>query len=124
MKPAEINRCQKQLFALRDRLVHDVSELKEEAMRGAGGEASGSLSNVPLHLADLGTDASEKEIDFNLVGNEEQILDEINAALERVDQGTFGRCEQCGQEIAAERLRVMPYCRYCVSCAQKKERKP
>lgn len=123
MKPTAIKKCQKHLLDLRERLVGDVSELQRKAMRGAGGESSGSLSNVPLHLADLGTDAFEKEVDFDLVGNEEHILDEINAALERVERGTFGRCEQCDREITAERLLTIPYSRYCVSCAQKKEKK-
>jgi RNA polymerase-binding protein DksA len=121
MTPAELNGFREQLQGLRNRLRGDVSHLTREALHETGGEASGSLSNTPIHMADLGTDNFEQEFTLGLIQNEEQALDEIGAALERIEQKTFGRCEDCQKEIPRERLRALPYARYCVECARKHE---
>lgn len=121
MTKAVLDTYRQQLVALRSRLKGDVSHLADEALRKAGGEASGSLSNMPIHMADLGTDNFEQEFTLSLLENEEQALDEIGAALDRIDKGTFGQCEECGKEIPRERLRALPYARRCVACARKQE---
>ncbi len=108
-----------QLFALAERIKSDMSSLAGEALRKTGGEASGNLSNTPLHLADLGTDAFEQELTMNLLQNETGALAEIAAALERIEQGSFGRCEICGSPIPQERLEAVPYVRHCIACARR-----
>jgi RNA polymerase-binding transcription factor DksA len=107
------------LLALRSRLNGDVSHLADEALRARGGEASGSLSNAPLHMADLGTDNFDQEFTFELLQNQEQTLDEIGQALDRIDKGSFGRCEECHGPIPRARLQALPYTRHCVACARK-----
>src|SRR5262249_15729722 len=119
MTQADFDGYRKQLTDLRDRLRGDVSHLTREALRETGGEASGSLSNTPIHMADLGTDNFEQEFTVGLIQNEEQALDEIGAALDRLKQGTFGRCEECGKDIPRPRLQAIPYTRHCVECARK-----
>src|SRR5262245_60457428 len=96
--------CRQALLRLRDRLDGDVSALAEEVFRAAGGEASGGLSNVPIHLADLGTAHFEQTVAVSLLVSEERTLEEVAAALVRIEKGTFGRCEGCQQEIAGARL--------------------
>ena len=113
-----------QLLARRGRLDGHVSHLAGEAMHKDGEATGGNLSHVPLHMADLGTDNYERENTLRLLANEGRLLEEINAALERIQQGTFGRCEECGGPIAPrERLKELPFTRYCVACAQKLDRK-
>src|SRR5215831_9405400 len=119
MNKAVLNGFREQLQSLRGRLKGDVTHLADEALRKGGGEASGSLSNMPIHMADLGTDNFEQEFTLSLLQNEEQALDEIAAALDRLDQHTFGRCEECHKEIPRQRLQALPYTRYCVDCARK-----
>lgn len=119
MTKAELDSFQETLLSLRQRLSGDVSHLAEEAMRARGGEASGSLSNAPLHMADLGTDNFEQEFTLGLLQNQEQALTEIGDALERIRRGTFGRCEECQQAIPKARLQALPYTRHCVACARK-----
>ena len=119
MTKAERETYQETLLALRSRLKGDVSHLADEALRARGGEASGSLSNAPLHMADLGTDNFEQEFTLNLLQNQEQALTEIDEALERIKQGTFGRCEECEESIPKARLQALPYTRHCVACARK-----
>ncbi|MBI1915500.1 MAG: TraR/DksA C4-type zinc finger protein [Planctomycetes bacterium] len=107
------------LLNLRARLSGNLSHLAEEALRATGGENSGSLSNTPIHMADLGTDNFEQEFTLSLIQNEEHVLDEIAEALNRINQGTYGKCEECGSPIPKARLQALPYTRHCVNCARK-----
>jgi RNA polymerase-binding transcription factor DksA len=112
------------LHSLRSRLTGDVSRLAGEALRATGGESSGSLSNAPLHPADLGSDNFEQEFTLSLLQNQEQVLDEIADALDRINKGTFGRCEECQGAIPKARLQALPYTRHCVACARKLQQSP
>jgi RNA polymerase-binding transcription factor DksA len=109
------------LMNLHARLTGDVSHLANEALRSGGAEAGGSLSNAPLHPADLGTDNFEQEFTLSLLQNQEHALKEITEALSRIQNGTFGRCEECQGTIPKARLQAVPYTRHCVACARKLE---
>ena len=117
MTEAEISHYRRRLLALKKRLGGDLSELEEEALRPVGADPSGGLSEVPVHPADLATDLYDEEVSLDLLANESQILAEVIDALGRIDQGTFGRCANCKQEIPRERLEAVPYTRYCLVCA-------
>jgi RNA polymerase-binding transcription factor DksA len=123
MTKTELEGYRESLMALQNRHNGDVSHLADEALRRGGGAAAGNLSNMPIHMADLGTDNFEQEFTLNLLQNEEQVLEEISLALERINQGTFGRCEECESEIPKARLQAVPYARYCVECARKLEQR-
>src|SRR5260370_30891747 len=103
MTKTELKSLRQQLLDLGQRLKGDVSSLEEEALRDIGG---GELSNTPLHLADLGSDTFEQEVNVNLLQNEEQQLEQIATALQRMERGTYGRGESCGQGIGIERLKA------------------
>jgi RNA polymerase-binding transcription factor DksA len=119
MTKSDLDSFRETLLNLRSRFSGDVSQLADEALRSMGGEASGSLSNAPLHMADLGTDAFEQEFTLNLLQNQEEALAEIGHALDRIDRGSFGRCEECQNPIPKGRLQALPYARHCVDCARK-----
>jgi RNA polymerase-binding transcription factor DksA len=119
MNSADLKGFEKQLLALQERLGGDVSHLTDEALSPDGDEGHGNLSHMPLHMADLGTDNFERENTLHLLANEEQMLREIAAALDRIGSGKYGRCEECQGEIARARLKELPYTRYCVECARK-----
>jgi RNA polymerase-binding transcription factor DksA len=123
MNSTELKNYQKQLLALQERLGGDVSHLTDEAFNKQGDETGGNLSHMPIHMADLGTDNYEQENTLNLLANEERMLQEIGAALERIDNDKFGKCEECGAEIAKPRLKELPYTRFCVECARKMDQK-
>jgi DnaK suppressor protein len=97
------------LLELRARLGADVNVAEAEALRGA----SPSVGD----RADVSCEASEEEINVALLDNEEYLLREVEAALERLETGRFGRCEGCGRRIAEARLRATPYARTCRRCA-------
>jgi len=121
MTKTELQAYRDQLESLRARHNGDVSHLADEALRRTGGGAAGNLSNMPIHMADLGTDNFEQEFTLNLLQNEEQLLEEIAAALDRMRLGKFGLCEECQAAIPKARLQAVPYARYCVDCARKLE---
>jgi RNA polymerase-binding protein DksA len=119
MTKNQLDKYRDALLALRSRLKGDVSHLANEALRKDTGETGGNLSNTPIHMADLGSDAYEQEFTLNLLENEEQTLEQIAAALKRIDQGSFGRCEECTGPIPSARLQALPFTRHCVECARK-----
>lgn len=120
MTKTELEAFRQQLAQMRERLSGDVSHLADEALHQSSDETSGSGSHVPIHMADLGTDNFERENTLQLMANEKHLLAEINEALERMDQGTFGQCEECqGPILPKARLKELPYTRYCVACAKK-----
>jgi RNA polymerase-binding transcription factor DksA len=119
MTKSDMETYRQQLLELGNRFKGDVGDLSSEAFRKTGGEASGSLSNAPIHMADLGSDNFEAEVTMSLLENEERSLEEIAVALKRIDLGTFGKCEECGKDIARERLRAIPYARLCIDCANR-----
>jgi RNA polymerase-binding transcription factor DksA len=119
MKRAQTDQYRDQLQKLSDRVGRTAAGLEDQARTATGGEAGGGLSNAPLHLGDMGSAAYSQELGATLLENETYIRDEALAALERIDAGTYGRCEHCGADIIPERLEVIPYTRYCTPCAAK-----
>src|SRR5688500_12046547 len=119
MKREQLDRYRDQLRALTAGVQKTAAALEEQVRTPTGGEAGGGLSNAPLHLGDVGSEAYTQELNATLLENETYIRDEALAALERLDRGTYGRCEHCGQDVPAERLDALPYTRFCTPCAAK-----
>lgn len=109
-----------QLLKLERRLRGDVDTLADEAFHRTDGEATGNLSNLPVDdREELGSDNYCQEATIHILEGESARLEEINAALERIDEGTFGSCEECGLEISNTRLQTIPIARQCIECARK-----
>lgn len=121
MKTDELESYRTTLQNLRARLRGDLDQMTDEALRRAQPESSGNLSNVPLHLADVGTENYDQEFTLGLIENEQTTLEQINQALSRIEAKTFGRCEECGEAIAKPRLQALPYTAHCIQCARKLE---
>ncbi len=102
------------LLRKRAELAGDVDHMEQEALRKNRVDATGDLSLMPIHMADIGTDNYEQEFTIELISNEQTTLKEIDAALERVRNGTYGICEGTGKPIPKARLRVKPWARYRV----------
>ena len=109
------------LLAKRAELIGDVDHMTTEALRNSQPGGLGNLSNVPIHMADVGSDNWEQEFTLGLVANERQRLKEIDAALQRVADHTYGICEATHKAIGKQRLRAKPWARYCIEYAREKE---
>jgi DnaK suppressor protein len=121
MKKAEAKEYKGLLVALRARLRGDVNQLADAALKKNQSEANGSISSMPIHMADLGSDNFEQEFSLSLMENDEVTLEAIENALERIESGTYGDCEECGTKIPKTRLEAIPYTALCVKCAAKME---
>jgi RNA polymerase-binding protein DksA len=120
LKPAELAGYREILTGLRARLRGDLDQMTDEALRN-GPDGTGNLSNLPIHMADMGTDAFDQEFTLGLIENEQATLDLIHEALGRLDKGTYGLCQECGGPIAKPRLQALPYAAHCIDCARKQE---
>ena len=126
MKKSETKEFKELLLSLRARLRGDVEQLKAEALSCAEGNGD---AKSPTHLAELGTDAYEQDFSLRFVENDQETLNEIQIALKKIREGSFGLCEGCIEEgktkarsrIAKPRLRAIPYCRNCIKCERKRE---
>jgi len=122
MKKADIQVCKERLLVLRARIRGEVSHMADAALNSSRSEANGDLSRMPIHMADLGTDNFEREFTLSLRENEEETLGRIETSLERIEDRTYGDCEQCGAKIPKARLDAIPYASFCVKCASQSER--
>jgi DnaK suppressor protein len=117
MKAAELREFKASLEALRARLRGDVETMAEAALR----HANGDLSTMPIHMADIGSDAFEQEFTLSLMANEEDTLEQVEQALGRIRARKFGICEDCEGVIARKRLEAIPFASVCIRCAEKRE---
>ncbi|MCC6676340.1 MAG: TraR/DksA C4-type zinc finger protein [Phycisphaerales bacterium] len=107
------------LFRKRAELIGDVSMMESEALKGE----SGSLSNLPQHIAEQGSEAYEQALSLDLAAADRKLIKEIDDAIKRIDDGTYGICELTGKPIKAERLEELPWARYSIEAARELERR-
>ena len=119
MTKRELQGYRRRLRGLITHLGGDVAVLRGEALRPIGAEAAGGSSEACVHEADLGSRAADEELALELLGVEESVLADATAALAHLENGTFGRCEECGNRITRARLDALPYARHCIRCARR-----
>ncbi|NLX23717.1 MAG: TraR/DksA family transcriptional regulator [Phycisphaerae bacterium] len=116
----ELDEFREMLVAKRRQLIGDVSNMESEAMRSNNQTGTGS-SSMPIHMADLGSDTWEQELTLGLIENERGLIREIDEALSRIEDHTYGICIATGKPIAKARLRAKPWAKYCIEHARKLE---
>jgi len=121
MKKMDAKVYKERLLALRARLRGDVDQMADAALKKRRSDASGDLSSMPIHMADIGSDNFEQEFTLTLMESEEVTLELIETSLERIEDGTYGQCEECGVKIPKARLNAVPYASMCVKCASQME---
>jgi DnaK suppressor protein len=122
VRKEELDRFRKILTLKRQLLSGDMSTLQAEALRKNRQDASGDLSNMPIHMADIGSDNYEQEFALGLIEGEEVTLREIDEALKRIDEGIYGTCRNCAKKIPAPRLRAKPHAPFCIECKKLEEK--
>ncbi len=105
------------LLALRARLLGDMTQMEDNALN----KDHSRTTRMPTNMAELGSDNSDQELTLSLMGSEKDALDQIDAAIERIDDGTYGQCGTCGVKIPKPRLHAIPYAAQCVRCASQQE---
>ena len=120
MSVIDTERIRETLTQERQRIQAALDNLHEENP-GSLTDETGEDAVYDNHLADSATATLNREIDYTLEENAEHMLAEIDAALQRIDDGSFGRCTNCDKEIAPARLEARPWATLCIDCQRSRE---
>src|SRR5450432_2953804 len=120
--PEKFRRYYRLLLDLRHHVLVQLGEHTEETLLKSAKDDSGDLSGYGQHMADAGTDTFDRDFALSLVSNEQEALSEIEAAIKRVHDGTYGICEATQKPIAKERLLAVPFTRYSTEAKKQVER--
>jgi DnaK suppressor protein len=120
MKKTDVQVYKDRLQMLRARLRGDVTAMADAALRKSGMEG-GESSAMPIHMAELGSENFEQEFTLSLMETEEDTLAKVDEALERIAEGTYGKCAECDGVIPKTRLNAIPYTAVCIKCAEQLE---
>jgi RNA polymerase-binding protein DksA len=121
LTPEELNTFRDLLLTKRNELLGTVTQLREDALHKNRQESAGDLSSMPIHMADIGSDNWEQEFTLGLLANESELLREIEEALQRIENGTYGVCLGTNTHIQKRRLRAKPWAKYCIEYARELE---
>ena len=113
----------KLILKRKEEILEDIKHISEDTLKKSQKEAAGDISGYTYHMADVATDTYDREFSLGLVSNDQKSLYELDDALKRIEEGTFGICEECKSLITKTRLKAVPYARLCVKCQQKKEKR-
>jgi RNA polymerase-binding protein DksA len=118
----DIDRFREALIEERQRVTAAIENLHDEHP-GSMAEDSGEEAVFDNHLADTATETYDRELDYTLEENSEHVLADIDAALRRIEEGTYGICTNCDKRIAEERLEARPWATLCINCQRERERR-
>jgi YteA family regulatory protein len=118
----DTDRFREALLEERTRVQAALENLQEETS-GTLSEDAGEQSAYDNHLADTATETYDRELDYTLEENSQHVLAEIEAALKRIEEGTYGMCSNCGNQIPEERLEALPWATLCIDCQRDLERR-
>ncbi len=122
MNAIETDRFRETLLEGRRRVEAAIQNLHDEHP-GTLVEDSGEETAYDNHLADTATETYDRELDYTLEENSEHVLAEIDAALKRIEEGTYGTCTNCDRPIPVERLEALPWATLCIDCQRDRERR-
>ena len=107
----------------KEEILNDLKHISDDTLRKSQKEASGDISGYTYHMADVATDNYDREFSLGLASNERKSLYELDDAIKRIEEGTFGICDDCKSSITKIRLKAVPSARLCIKCQQKREKK-
>jgi DnaK suppressor protein len=113
----------KLILKIKDSVQEGIQHIADDTLKKSQKDASGDISGYTYHMADVATDTYDREFSLGLASNDRQVLYELEDAMKRIEDGTFGTCEDCKNLITKTRLKAVPYARLCVKCQEKRENK-
>ena len=117
MTNTDLTLHRERLLALRARLQGDTTQMEDNALN----KDHNQTTSMPNDMAELGSGNFDQEFTLSLLASENNALDQIEAAIERIEDGSYGECETCGEQIPKTRLDAIPYAAQCVQCASQQE---
>ena len=120
--PEKYRRYYRLLLDLRNHVLESLGQHSEETLKRSAKEDAGDLSGYGQHMADAGTDTFDRDFALSLVSSEQEALSEVEAAIKRVRDGTYGICELTGKPISKDRLLAVPFTRYSAEAQKELEK--
>lgn len=117
----EVKYFKNMLLEQKQAMFKEFLTLKENALNSSSREAVGDLSGLPLHQADIASDVYETDFLLRLASDERDRLYEIDDALKKIEEKTYGQCADCSCMIPLKRLEAFPQAQKCIKCKQKAE---
>jgi len=108
----------KRLVDLRTKISDEIRQIGGGTLKQSQRDASGDLSAYTFHMADVASDSFERERSWDRASVEQKVLFSIDDALKKIDDGIYGQCEGCEKKINKERLKAIPYAKFCRSCKE------
>ena len=118
----DFDEYKERLFNLKDDVVSQIREISKETLMKSQKEMSGDISGYSIHMADAASDSYERDFNLGLVSSEREMVLNIDAALKRIEEKTYGICPDCDKPITKVRLKAIPYAKYCKKCKEKLEK--
>ncbi len=123
MDKTKVARFKQKLISMREKILENVTNLEHNALNQSLKDQAGNLSGYSIHLADVASDSFDRDLNLTLASKEQNILNDINASLKKIESGEYGNCELCTKEISEDRLKAIPYARLCMDCKQLNEKR-
>lgn len=117
MTNTDLSLHRQRLLALRSRLLGDMTQMEDNALN----KDHSRTTSMPTSMAELGSENSDQELTLSLLGSDQDAFGQIEAALTRIEDGSYGQCDKCGGKIPKSRLDAIPYTAQCVQCASQRE---
>lgn len=119
----ELQEFKRIVLKRREEILDSIKHSSEDTLKKTQKDAAGDISGYTYHMADVATDTYDREFSLGLASNERKLLYELDDVLKKIEEGTFGICEDCKNLIAKNRLKSIPYARLCVKCQEKREKR-
>jgi len=120
---SDLKEFKKIVLKKKEEILGDLQHISDDTLRKSQKEASGDISGYTYHMADVASDNYDREFSLGLASGERKSLYELDDALKRIEEGTFGVCDDCKGPITKIRLKAVPSARLCIKCQQKREKK-
>jgi DnaK suppressor protein len=121
VRKTDLVRCEELLMEKRKELEAEMKALMDSRVNTTIKESTGDLSSYSYHMADQGTDAMEREKAFMFASKAGRLIYHVDEALQRIKDGTYGKCAKCSKQINAARLKAVPHARMCIECKSSEE---
>lgn len=113
----------KLILKRKEEVVDQIKHISDEVLKKSQKDAAGDISGYTYHMADIATDTYDREFSLSLASNERKLIYEIDDAIKKIEEGTYGVCEGCKNLITKTRLKALPYARLCLKCQENTERR-
>jgi len=119
----DLKEFKKIVLKKKEEILDELKHISDDTLRKSQKEASGDISGYTYHMADVATDNYDREFSLGLASDERKFIYELDDALKRIEDGSFGICNECKSSITKIRLKAVPSARLCIKCQQKREKK-